>query len=148
MTTRPRFILPILFLVASIAFPAPLMHRAQTVISVPERDKQEPLYGLAYKARSFEAKISAVTLKVTSADGADPVVGEWTFLGTNSDGQLHKVEIHTRLLDESGSQVGIASKACMLGGGYKDFPCTVPLNVKASVWQATKSIRIVTDWQS
>ena len=113
----------------------------------PEPGAASPLRALV-QGQAFEAKVSAVTLKLTSADGADPVVGEWTFLASNSDGQLHKVEIYTRLLDESGTQIAIDSKECMLGGGSHDFACTVPLNVKAAEWQAIKSLRIVTDWLS
>ncbi len=131
-----------------MAFPVPLMLRKQTVISLPEPGKEEPLYGLNYKANAFEAKVTSVKLTLTSAEDADPVVGEWTFLASNSDGQMHKVEILTRLLDESGTQLAVASKVCMLGGGYHDYACPVELKVKAAEWKATKSLRIVTDWQS
>lgn len=137
-----------LLAIVPMVLAAPLMMRKQTVISVPEPGKVEPLYGLAYKANAFEATINSVKLTLTSEGEADPVVGDWTFLGSNSDGQMHKVEIYTRLLDESGTQIATASKLCMLGGGYKDYPCKVDLKVKASEWKVIKSIRIVTDWQS
>jgi hypothetical protein len=127
---------------------SPLMERDQTIISVPAPGEEVTLYTLSYKARAFEAKISSVKLSITSADGVDPVVGEWTFLSSNSDGQLHKVELFTRILDESGAQLAMESKKCLIGGGSKDFACTVPLDVKASVWKAAKSVRIVADWQS
>ena len=42
----------------------------------------------------------------------------------------------------------MTSKVCMLGGGYQDFACPVPLKVKAADWAKTKSLRVVTDWQS
>lgn len=148
MITRPRFAIPVLLLAASVCAASPLMHRAQTVISVPTPGEEVALYGLSYKSKAFEAKISSVKLAVKSAEGADPVEGEWTFLASNSDGQMHKVDIQTRLLDESGTQLALASKVCMLGGGYHDFACTVPLKVKSADWKATKSIRIVSDWQS
>ena len=148
MRKRIGLISLFVFLAAAPAFLVPLMSRAQTVISLPEPGKTEPLYGLAYKANAFEAKITAVTLSITSAEGADPVVGEWTFLGSNSDGQMHKVLIYTRMLDEAGTQLAVESKLCMIGGGYKDYPCRVDLKVKAAEWKATKSLRIVTDWQS
>jgi len=133
---------------ASVALAVPLMHRTQTVISVPKPGEQVTLYGLAYKAHAFEAKVTSVRLDLKSEDGADPVIGEWTFLASNSDGQMHKVEIFTRLLDENGTQIAMTSKKCMVGGGYHDYQCHVDLKVKAAEWQATKSIRIVTDWLS
>jgi hypothetical protein len=148
MKRRTLFVYLTLLVVVPIVFAAPLMMRKQTVISLPEPGKVEPLYGLSYKANAFEAKVTSVKLTLTSAEDADPVVGEWTFLGSNSDGQMHKVEIYTRLLDESGTQIAVASKVCMIGGGYQDFPCHVDLKVKAAEWKATKSVRIVTDWQS
>jgi len=144
---RPRFAIVMMFLAAA-AFAVPLMYRAQTVISIPAPGEEVTLYNLAYKPKAFEAKVYSVKLKVESADGADPVTGEWTFLSSNSDGQLHKVEIFTRLLDESGTQLDMESKMCMIGGGYHDFVCTVPLNIKAADWKAVKSVRIVTDWLS
>ncbi|MET0619702.1 MAG: hypothetical protein ABW056_05450 [Thermoanaerobaculia bacterium] len=148
MITRHRFVLPVLLLWASTSVASPLMHRTQTVISVPPPGEVVALSALHYKSKLFEAKVTSVKLTLTSAEGADPVVGEWMFLASNSDGQMHKVEIFTRLLDESGSQILMASKVCMLGGGYQDFACPVPLNVKAADWAKTKSLRIVTDWQS
>ena len=129
MTTRPRFVLPVLLLVASVALASPLMHRTQTVISVPAPGEEVTLYSLSYKPKAFEAKISSVKLSVTSQDGGDPVEGDWNFLASNSDGQMHKVEIFTRLLDENGTQLGMTSKVCMIGGGYKDYSC------KAGVWR-------------
>jgi len=148
MKRRNLFVYLTLLGVVPMVFAAPLMMRKQTVISVPEPEKVEPLYGLSYKANAFEAKITSVKLTLTSAADADPVVGAWTFLGSNSDGQMHKVEIYTRLLDEGGTQIAATSKLCMLGGGYHDFPCKVDLKVKASEWKVIKSVRIVTDWQS
>ena len=147
MATRPRFALVMMFVAAWMSA-SPLMERDQTVISIPAPGEEVTLHTLSYKARAFEAKIYTLKLSLTSADGADPVTGEWTFLTSNSDGQLHKVEIFTRILDESGTQLAMESKRCMIGGGYKDFVCTVPLKVKAEVWKAAKSVRIVADWQS
>jgi hypothetical protein len=144
---RSRFAL-VMMLLATWMSASPLMQRNQTIISVPAPGEEVTLYTLAYKPRSFEAKVHSVKLKLTSADGADPVTGEWTFMTSNSDGQLHKVEIFTRLLDESGTQLAMESKKCMIGGGYHDFACTVPLNLKAEAWKNVKSVRIVTDWLS
>jgi hypothetical protein len=148
MKTRRFVPLFLCMLAASLAAGLPLMHRSQTVISIPEPGVQVPLYALSYKANAFEAKVTAVTLKIESAADADPVVGEWTFLASNSDGQLHKVDIYTRLLDETGKQLAMESRKCMPGGGSHDVVCTVPLKVKAADWKAIKSVRIVTDWLS
>ena len=147
MAARPRFALAMMFLAAWMSA-SPLMQRNQTVISVPPPGEVVTLHTLSYKANAFEAKVESVKLAITSADGADPVVREWTFMASNNDGQMHKVEIYTRLLDESGGQIAMESKKCMLGGGYKDFACTVPLNMKAAAWKAAKSVRVVTDWLS
>lgn len=147
MATRPRFALVMMFLAAWMSA-SPLMQRNQTVISVPAPGEEVTLFTLSYKARAFEAKVYSVKLALTSEDGADPVTGEWTFMTSNNDGQLHKVEIMTRLLDESGAQLAMESKKCMIGGGYKDFACTVPLKIKAADWKATKSVRVITDWLS
>ena len=148
MTTRPRFVLPVLLVVASQSFATPLMQRNQTIISIPAPGEEVTLYTLSYKANAFEAKVYSVKLALTSKEDADPVVGEWTFMSFNTDGQLHKVEIFTRMLDESGAQVAMESKKCLIGGGYKDFPCPVPLNVPLAKWKTVKSVRVVTDWQS
>ncbi len=90
--------------------------------------------------------VSSVRLDLEQ--GADPVKGQWTFLGSNSDGQWHKIEIFVRLLDESGNQLEYSSKRCTLAAGAKDQPCVVSTKVKAETWKATKSIKIVTDWNS
>ena len=148
MITRPRFVLPVLLLWASTSVASPLMHRAQTVISIPPPGEVVALSALHYAPKQFEAKVSSVKLTLTSTEGADPVVGEWTFLASNSDGQLHKVEIFTRLLDESGTQIVMASKVCMVNGGAHDLVCPVPLNVKAAEWAKIKSLRVVTDWMN
>ena len=147
MANRPRFALAMMLLAAWMSA-SPLMQRNQTVISIPPPGEVVTLHTLSYKARAFEAKVYSVKLTITSEDGADPVVGEWTFLTSNNDGQLHKVEIFTRILDESGTQLAMESRRCMIGGGYHDFACTVPLNMKAADWKSAKSVRVVTDWQS
>lgn len=144
---RPRFAVSMMLLAASM-FALPLMYRAQTVISIPAPGEKVAVYNLSYHPKSWEAKVYSVELKLTSAEGADKVTGEWSFLSSNSDGQLHKVEIFTRLLDESGTQLGMESKKCMIGGGYHDFVCTVPLEMKAADWKNVKSVRLVTDWLS
>lgn len=132
--------------IALLAFP--LMHKTQTAIDVPEPGTDVPLSGLTYKGTLFEAKVTTARLERKTDAEADPVVAEWTFLGSNSDGQMHRVEIFVRLLDQSGEQLEMFSKKFILRGGSRDQPCVVPMKVKAETWKATRSVRIVTDWVS
>jgi hypothetical protein len=125
---------------------AALMHRTQTAIDVPEPGRDVALSGLTYKGKAFEAKVSSVRLELKG--GSDPLTGQWTFVGSNSDGQWHKVEPFVRLLDETGEQRAVFSQHCTLAAGARDQPCVVKMDVKAEIWKATKSIRIVTDWTS
>ncbi len=151
MKTRPRWVaLWLLAVVASVAsaVAAPLMHRTQTVISIPEPGTDVALYSLSYKGKAFEARVTSVRLDLKSEAAADPLVGEWTFLGSNSDGQLHRVEIFVRLLDDSGTQLAVFSNTFNLNAGAHDQACKVDMKTKAADWKATKSIRIVTDWRS
>ena len=134
------------WLLAVIALGA-LMHRTQTVIDVPPPGEDVALSALSYKSSAFEAKISGVRLEVKDA-GADPVQAEWRFVGSNSDGQQHRVEIVVRLLDGSGKQLDTFEKSFFLVGGAHDQACPVPMRVSASHWKAVKSARIVTDWLS
>lgn len=150
MNRRNRSVLLLVVLavvpIAVLAFP--LMHRTQTAIDVPEPGTDVPLSGLTYKGTQFEAKVTTARLERKGEADADPVVAEWTFLGSNSDGQMHRVEIFVRLLDESGKQLEMFAKKCVLAGGSHDHPCVVPMKVKAESWKATRSVRIVTDWVS
>lgn len=148
MNRRTGFMFLAAFALAAPAYLLPLMMRAQTVISLPEPGKSVALSALSYKARAFEAKVTSTTLEITSAADADPVVGEWTFLGSNSDGQMHKVEINARMLDETGKQLDMFTGKCLLSGGSHDQPCKLETKMSAAAWKATKSVRIVTDWQS
>ncbi len=127
---------------------AALMHRAQTVVSIPAPGETVTLYTLSYKARLFEAKVESVRLEITSAEGADSVEGSWNFLGSNSDGQLHKVNIEARLLDAEGSQISQSNKMCVLGGGSHDVACAATFKLKAADWAKAKSLRVITDFQS
>lgn len=150
MNRRDRSVLLLVVLavvpIAVLAFP--LMHRTQTAIDVPEPGTDVPLSGLTYKGTQFEAKVTTARLERKGEADADPLVAEWTFLGSNSDGQMHRVEIFVRLLDESGKQLEMFAKKCVLAGGSHDQPCVVPMKVKAESWKATRSVRIVTDWVS
>jgi hypothetical protein len=129
-----------------IALMAALMHRTQTAVDVPEPGRDVPLSGLSYGGSAFHATVSSVRLELK--EGSDPVTGEWTFVGSNSDGQIHKIELFVRLLDESGKQLDVFSKHCTLAAGARDQPCGVSMSVKAEYWKATKSVKIVTDWKS
>jgi hypothetical protein len=123
---------------------AGLMLKTQTSIDVPQAGQDIPLSALSYKPRSFEAKLSSVRLDWKSE--ADPLVGDWTFLGSNTDGQMHRLEVWLRLLDESGKQIDLFSQHCALSPGAHDQPCKVEMKVKAEAWKATHTIRIVVDW--
>src|SRR5207249_9628751 len=65
-----------------------------SVIDVPQAGQDVPLSALSYKAKAFEAKLSTVRLDWKSE--ADPRVGDWTFLGSNTDGQMHRLEVWLR----------------------------------------------------
>jgi len=127
---------------------AALMHRTQTVIDVPAAGEDVALSALSYKANAFEAKIGGVRIEPKSADGADPVQVDWRFVGSNSDGQQHRVDIFVRLLDESGKQIETFDKSFFLVAGAHEQVCAVPMRVSAEHWKRAKSARIVTDWLS
>ena len=136
-----------LVLVAALAAPvgAALMYRSQTVVAVPEPGREVPLEKLVYKAR-FEAKVSSMRLELRSNEGSGPVQGEWIFTGSNTDGQIHRVEMQLRLRDESGQQIAFFSARNVLAAGARDHKFSVPMKVSADVWKAAKSIRIFADW--
>jgi len=148
MHRRTGLISLVVFLAAVPVFLVPLMSRSQAIIDRPEPGTAVALSSLAYKANAFEARVTSTTLELTSAADADPVTGQWTFLGSNSDGQMHKVEIFVRPQDESGKQIAMFSGKCLLSGGAHDQPCKVDMKLSAAEWKDTKAVRIVTDWQS
>jgi hypothetical protein len=118
----------------------------QTVIEVPKEGQDVPLSGLSYKARAFEAKVTSVRLEPRGAADGDTFVADWNFLGSNSDGQMHRFEIQLRLLDESGQQLAMPSQYFVLRGGSRDKSFKLATNLKAAVWKATRKIRIVVNW--
>src|SRR5512134_3435028 len=95
----------VLFPLAAAVALAGLMMHSETTIAIPTPGESTPLSKLEYRAR-FVASIDSVTLELASAE-SDPVVVEWTFLGSNTDGQVHRVSIALRLLDEAGEQIAI-----------------------------------------
>jgi hypothetical protein len=124
------------------------MHRTQTVIDVPAPGQDVALSALSYKSSAFEAKIASVRLEPGSPDGTDPVQAEWRFVGSNSDGQQHRVDIVVRLLDSTGKQIDTFDKSFFLAAGTHDQVCPVTMRIGAEHWKAAKSARIVTDWLS
>ncbi len=143
--------LPAFFLLALTAAPAALIASAlmlstQTVIEVPAAGQDVPLSGLSYKARSFEAKVTSVRLEPSGAADADPFVAEWSFLGSNSDGQMHRLEMQLRLLDESGKQLAMPSHYFTLAAAAHDQSFKLETKLDAAVWKATRKVRIVVNW--
>lgn len=124
---------------------ASLMLHTETTIPKPVSDETAILGGLVYKAR-FEAKVTAVRLAVKSEAGADPLVAEWIFTGSNSDGQMHRLDMQVRLLDENGKQICVFGARYPLGPGARDASFSVPMKVGAAVWGATKKIQIWPNW--
>ena len=143
---RHSTLLGLALLVLPVALMAALMHRTQTAIDVPEPGKDVVLPGLSYKGKAFEAKVTSVRLELE--EGSDPVAGQWNFVGSNSDGQWHKIVLYVRPLEESGKQLDVFSNHCTLMAGARDQPCKVPMKVKAEDWKAAKSVKIVVDWMS
>lgn len=133
-------------LVAAVAV-AGLMQHSETTIAIPAPGESTPLSKLEYRAR-FVASIDSVTVEMQSPEGADPVVARWAFLGSNTDGQAHRVEIAVRLLDESGKQIGMHSARAVVAPGAKGQSLNVTTKVKADVWKAAKKARIFADWTS
>jgi len=114
---------------------------AAVPVSVSVKGKDVALSALSYKANAFEAKIDSVRLEPDGDAGADPFKAGWRFVGSNSDGQQHRVEIFVRLLDSSGKQIDTFSKSFFLSAGAHDQVCVVPMSVKAEHWKAAKSAR-------
>lgn len=135
-----------LFLLAGALFAA-LMQHSETTIPGPAPGEKTPLEKLEYRAR-FLASIDSVTLQAKSEAGADPVVVDWVFAGSNTDGQAHRVELVVRLLDESGKQVGVFSATRVLPPGARAMELAVPTKVKADAWSAAQKARIFADWRS
>ena len=135
-----------LCLVAAAAFAA-LMQHSETTIPMPAASEKIALEKLEYRAR-FVASIDSLTLEMKSGADADPVVTDWVFSGSNTDGQAHRVELVVRLLDDAGKQVGIASAQRILPPGAHDFAVTVSAKVKADAWKAARKARIFADWRS
>ena len=135
-----------LSLAAAFAFAA-LMQHSETTIPMPTPGEKIALEKLEYRAR-FVASIDSLTLQVKSESGADPVVADWVFTGSNSDGQAHRVEVVVRLLDDSGKQLGVYSATRILPPGARDHAVTLSSKTKADAWTAARNVRIFADWRS
>ncbi len=126
---------------------AALMLHTVTTIPKPLSDETAILEGLVYKAR-FEAKVTSVRLAEKSEAGADPVVCDWVFTGSNSDGQVHLVAMEIHLLDEKSHQIGVFITKHPLSAGARDESFVVHMKVKPAVWEATRKILIWANWLS
>ena len=140
---------PVILLALASVVPvfAALMLHTEITISKTVSDQTVTLEGLVYKAR-FEAKVTSVHLAVKSEAGADPVIGVWTFTGSNSDGQVHRVVMEIRLLDERGKQIGVFQASHPFSAGARNESFVVPMKTKLAVWEAAKRIRIWANWMS
>jgi hypothetical protein len=103
------------------------------------------LNGLLYKAR-FEAKVTSVRLDRKSEESADPSRAEWVFIGSNTDGQIHRLELQVRLLDQEGKQIAWFVGRHAIAAGGRDQEMAVAMKVKGEVWKRTSRIRIFADW--
>jgi len=134
----------VLSLVARLAL-ASLMQHSETTIPVPPPGQKTTLARLEYRAR-FLASIDSVTLQMKSEAGAAPVVADWVFTGSNTDGQAHRVEIVVRLLDEAGKQIGVSSTRRVLPPGAHSIEISLAMKVPPDVWSSAKKARIFADW--
>lgn len=142
---RSRIASSVLLGVSTVAL-AGLMLHSETTIPIPAPGEKTALAKLEYRAR-FIASINSVTLELASAEGSDTVV-EWSFLGSNTDGQVHRVSIALRLLDEAGSQIALFNGRGILSAGARDQKVSVSTKVKPEIWKAAKKVRIFADWMS
>ena len=137
----------VVLLSAPLALLAGTMKQTVTAIAVPKDAAAIPLEGLIYKA-AFTAEVKTVRLDPIPTADADPVVADWRFTGSNTDGQIHRVAVTVTLMDESGNRMVSIEVKTMLRPGAKDQAWSVPMKVPAKVWTATRSIRIAADWFS
>jgi hypothetical protein len=124
---------------------AALMLHTETTIPKPAGDETAILNGLVYKA-TFVAKVESVRLDVKSEAGADTFLASWVFTGSNTDGQVHRLDMQVRLLDEKGKQIAAFSARHPLSAGAKEESFLVPMKVKPAVWEATRKVQIWANW--
>jgi hypothetical protein len=137
----------VVLLSAPLALLAGTMKQTVTAIAVPKDSAAIPLQGLIYKAW-FTAEVTTVRLDPMPAADADPVVADWRFTGSNTDGQIHRLSVTVSLVDESGNKMVSMEVKTVLRPGAKDQAWSVPMKVPAKYWKATRTIRIAVDWFS
>jgi hypothetical protein len=141
-----------LSLIALLAVPglllAALMMKTHTTVAMPPPGQTTDLSGLSYKAHAFEAKIESVQVDLKSAEGPSDIDASWTFLGSNTDGQMHRVEIEIRLRNAAGKQLKTFSHHFTLAPGAHDQECVLETRTSAEDWKAAKSVELVANWQS
>jgi hypothetical protein len=149
MVRRKPFALSLIaFVAAPFALLAALMMKTHTVIDMPRPGTEVELSGLSYKAHAFEARIDSLRLDVKSDEGAKRVEVEWVFAGSNTDGQMHRVEIEVRLRDASGKQIEMETHHCVLSPGAHGQNCVVKTKTSGEDWKAAHSVEIVANWLS
>lgn len=124
------------------------MMKTHTIIDMPQPEQDTELSGLSYKAHAFEARIHSVRLEIKSAADKDPVKAQWAFAGSNTDGQMHRVEIEIRLRDASGNQLEMFTHHCTLAPGAHDQKCDMETKTSAEKWKASHSVELVANWLS
>jgi hypothetical protein len=127
---------------------AVLMYKTHTIVDMALPGEQKELSGLSYKAHAFEAKIESVRLSLKSAADADPIESEWTFLGSNTDGQIHRVEIELRWRDASGKQIEMFTRHFILAPGAHAQKCVMETKASGEKWKAARTVEIVANWLS
>jgi hypothetical protein len=125
---------------------AGLMLHSETTIAVPGENETVPLERLVYKSRRFEAAVTSVRLQTESDEGADPRSAKWVFTGRNNDGQVHRLEMQIRLLDDGGKQIAWFMAKHPLAAGATEQTFSVPMKVKAEDWSRVRKVRIFADW--
>lgn len=136
----------VLILLGPLFLFAGLMLHSETTIPIPGENETIPLQRLVYKSRRFEAAVTSVRIQHDSGQDADPLIARWIFTGSNNDGQVHRLEMQIRLLDENGKQVAWFVAKHPLAAGAKDQTFSVPMKVKADDWRRTRKVRIFADW--
>jgi hypothetical protein len=141
-----------LSLIALLAVPsfllAVLMLKTHTTVAMPPPGQVTEVSGLSYKAHAFEAKIESVQVDLKNGEGAADVEAEWTFSGSNTDGQMHRVEIEIRLKNAAGKQLEMFTRNFTLAPGAHDQTCVMETKTSAENWKAVHSVELVANWQS
>lgn len=144
--TRSVFSAVLLLLLAPRLLFAGLLLPTETRIPIPKDQEPVALERLVYKSRRFEAAVTSVRLEPVSVEGTDPLVARWVFTGSNNDGQVHRLEMQIRLLDDTGKQISWFVAKHPLAAGAHDQVFSVPMKVKTEVWKKATAVRIFADW--